>query len=70
MKAKTLRLSAEEFESLNEEFAGVCRGCGALDECAGIEPDGWGGKCPACGLHKVIGLEDGLICGIVEVAAD
>ena len=39
---------------------GFCLACGEENE--GIEPDGEGGECEACGAMKVMGAEQIILC--------
>jgi hypothetical protein len=47
---------------------GVCLDCGA--EAYGVEPDASGYQCESCGEHSVMGMEDAIIDGHIEVTGE
>lgn len=55
-----------EFAEYSEMHYGVCKVCKALAE-GGYEPDASGGECEACGSLAVMGLDNALIEGLIEI---
>jgi hypothetical protein len=62
---KKLRMTDEEFNKLQDDYAGVCMSCGEVNY--GCEPDMEGGECEECGAEDVMGIEDALIAGVVVI---
>ena len=50
------------FDSANEGF---CLNCGKTQ--SGVEPDARQYECESCGKHKVYGIEELLLMGLVEI---
>lgn len=59
-------ISEEEFREHNDAFDGLCLECGDWS-FGGVEPDAEGYKCAACGAMKVMGAENALILGHVDI---
>lgn len=61
-------MNESNYEELSEEGYGVCLACGDVNKGAGgwCEPDAEWYECVECGEHKVTGLENALIDGLVE----
>lgn len=60
------RMSGETFESLRDEYMGLCFACG--QEAYSVEPDARGYKCDGCGENKVFGAEEILIMGRIVIS--
>jgi len=58
-------MSEEEFIELSEGYMGICLECEEYQE--GCEPDAENFKCESCGAHKVMGLENALIAGQIDI---
>lgn len=62
----TTTMTEEEYLDLTNSYGGVCIKCGEIQE-GGVEPDAQGYECPACGEPAVMGAEDALMRGFIEV---
>jgi hypothetical protein len=51
---------------LHEEGAGICQQCGHVHGY-GIEPDAEGYECGHCGEYAVLGMEEALLRGRIEI---
>lgn len=60
------KLSESDFQTLSEEYAGICIECGEIQD-SGVEPDAHGYECNSCGKSSVYGLEEALLLGYVEI---
>ncbi len=59
-----VKITLEEYEAEKDNDAGVCLACGEFTH--GVEPDARGYECDCCGKHKVYGLDECLIMGLVS----
>ena len=59
-------VSEAEYLRHVDEYDGICLACGKW-KYGGVEPDAQGYKCPECGEHQVMGAEDALLMGDIEV---
>lgn len=59
-------VSKEEFEAHCEEYDGLCTACGAI-QWGEVEPDAEGYQCDECNSESVMGFEQALLCGFVEI---
>ena len=63
--AVTITMTEDEFREKCDEHVGVCLECGSeRGEC---EPDAEKYHCDECDENNVMGLEQALICGHVEI---
>jgi hypothetical protein len=69
MNKTTITISETDYSAMTLGMGspGVCLACGDLDEYAGCEPDARDYECPACGEHKLHGLEEALIIGALTI---
>jgi len=58
-------MTEREFREHCEDYAGICLACGELSY--GVEPDAEGYYCENCDEYEVVGLEQALITGTVEI---
>jgi hypothetical protein len=58
--------SEEEFSAHQEESDGICLGCGEWS-FGGCEPDARNYKCEVCGERKVVGAEEALLMGKLDI---
>ena len=63
---KKINLTEEEFREYRDEYFGFCTSCGELEE-GGVEPDARGYECGSCEKNSVIGLEEALITGHINI---
>jgi hypothetical protein len=59
-------ISEEEYYDHCDSDDGLCLACGEIRE-GSTEPDAEGYECEECGAHKVMGFEQAMICGFIEV---
>lgn len=59
-------MTQSEFSDLANMHYGICANCKTLAE-GGYEPDATGGECEVCGSQAVMGLENALIEGLIEI---
>lgn len=50
-----------------DENDGFCVSCGAFTTTGGVEPDAQGYECPDCGGDCVMGAEQALLEGLLDV---
>jgi len=62
---KVVRVSLDELE---DGTMGVCVACGEM--AYGVEPDARGYECDCCGKHRVYGLEEALLMGVIDIEDD
>ncbi len=63
-------MTVDEYREAREEYHGFCTECEAVTLECGVEPDARDYKCPECGLFTVIGIEEALIDGRIEITED
>lgn len=64
LNAHCFVMSEGAYHELREEYVGLCIECGA--ERDGCEPDAERYECEECERPAVFGIEDLLICGLIE----
>lgn len=57
-------ITLEEYEENMGDMMGLCLSCGEFQD--GCEPDAREYKCESCGKHKVYGLDEVMIMGLVS----
>jgi len=62
-----VKISAEEYLKLTEDYAGYCTACEKVIPEAGIEPDAEDCECPLCEGKFMIGLDNAVVEGNIEV---
>lgn len=62
-------MSESEFRDECEAFAGWCTGCREITRYA-TEPDAEGYECEKCGEMTVMGLEQALVAGLIDIDED
>lgn len=62
---KTIKLSEDTYNYMRDEYQGICLKCHShQDQC---EPDAENYSCAECGAFRVMGIENALIMGLVEI---
>lgn len=61
-----MEMTEQDYYVASEDGEGYCTECNELTR-SGVEPDARGYLCPACGCRTVMGLEDALVQGLVEL---
>lgn len=66
---KTLTITDARASELmfTDGHPGFCEHCGYFDEYAGCEPDARKYHCPECDTNNLMGFEEALVCGLVEI---
>lgn len=59
--------SEEEFSEHQESYDGICLNCGEWS-FGGCEPDARNYKCELCGERKVMGAEEALMMGKLDIS--
>ena len=65
-----MMLDYEEYQDLADGYAGYCRVCDEVTEDSGTEPDAEGYRCPVCGRSTLMGLEQAVLMGLVEIGGE
>lgn len=64
-----MKLTEAEFRMERDDYMGYCTACDDITtEC--VEPDAEGYTCEVCGEACVMGLEDALIAGYVQIVEE
>lgn len=53
-----------------DEYDGYCFSCGYVTNYGEVEPDADKRKCDECGKYKVMGIDNALICGYIDIIED
>lgn len=61
-----MKITMNEYINHCNDYDGFCLACEEFT-CGGVEPDAEGYLCEMCGENKVMGTEDALISGHIEV---
>ncbi len=61
-----MNMTEEEYEAESGNYAGYCQACDDIT-ADGVEPDAQGYKCPKCGQMQVMGLENALLAGHINL---
>ena len=56
----------EEYQGHCDEYDGICVQCGEWS-CGGVEPDAEKYECESCGAKAVMGAENALLFGILDI---
>jgi hypothetical protein len=67
MRKRTV--TTEEYMGLREESAGLCVACGAITY-GGVEPDARDYPCESCDERKLMGIEEALFEGAIEISGE
>lgn len=62
-----MKISASRYDAECYDNGGYCTECDEITTY-GIEPDAQGCECEACGSQSVMGVEEALISGLIEVS--
>jgi len=63
---KRTTMDEEAYLHGTEHSYGICSACGEVT-AGGCEPDMVDGECEYCGAYAVIGFENALCCGIIDL---
>ena len=67
-KTRPIEITEALYAELNESCGGFCIEC--RDVAYGVEPDARRYRCESCGADAVYGVEELLIRGLIEFAAE
>lgn len=59
-------ITTQEYRDHADAYDGFCLACGEFT-CGGVEPDAEGYECPYCDAMKVVGTEQALLLGSVDI---
>lgn len=68
VRGYNIQLTTEEYQELRDDYCGVCMRCGEI-KWDGCEPDMTNGPCESCGRSSVMGIEEMLLEGRVEIVS-
>lgn len=60
------KVSSEDYANHTEEYMGFCTNCKDFTTSE-VEPDAEGYKCEDCGQRTVVGAEQALLLGLIEI---
>jgi hypothetical protein len=68
-KSSVYNVRLETYEADHDEGVGICLACGDLNqsEDGWVEPDARNYPCAACGAKRVMGLDEALIAGRINL---
>lgn len=69
VKRNVVVLDEETYREECDAMAGLCLACGEVVNHGDVEPDAVEYECQACGEHAVMGLENALLGGDLEVVS-
>jgi len=58
-------MTEEEYLDYSNAYCGICTECGEIND--GVEPDAEGYLCSNCDEEAVTGIENALICDLIEI---
>ena len=64
-----ITLSTEEYLYHQESYDGLCINCWEWQD-GGVEPDAENYPCDACGMDQVMGAEQAMVIGYIEIDDD
>lgn len=60
-----ITITVSEYKEACDNYQGICLAC---EECQdSVEPDAEGYLCDSCGEHQVIGMEEALLMGELDI---
>lgn len=65
-RGRGVQCSDLEYKAHVRDYDGLCLACWQWTS-GGVEPDACGYECPECGEHTVIGAEDAMLMGLVDI---
>ncbi len=63
----TISMTEEEYHEFCESDSGYCTVCNEITMDCDVEPDAEKYECPKCGLNCVMGIENALVEGFIEI---
>lgn len=65
-----MNITEYAYEEACDDNAGYCTACDDITSDSGVEPDAEGYKCPTCDAMTVMGVEQALLVGKLEIDGD
>jgi len=62
-----MRLTMQAYKHHADLYDGYCTACDDITNTGGVEPDAEGYECEVCGGNSVMGIEQALIAGHIDV---
>lgn len=62
-----MKMSVEDYENDVVEFNGYCKACDKVTTFGGVEADARGYECDVCHGKTVLGIEEAIMMGHIEV---
>lgn len=62
-----MNLTESAYTEACGDSAGYCSECDDITSDSGVEPDAEGYKCPTCERMTVMGIEQALLVGMLEI---
>jgi hypothetical protein len=62
-----MTMSEDEYENHREEYNGYCIYCKDITNYGGVEPDARKYDCEECGHPGVMGIEEALMSGLIQI---
>lgn len=62
-----MKMKAKTFETKSENYDGYCSSCDAVTQKGGVEPDAQGYECPKCKKKTLMGIDEALMAGHLEI---
>lgn len=59
-------LTEAEYKEACDNYQGICLECEELQD--GVEPDAENYECESCGAFEVMGIEEALLMGEIDIA--
>ena len=64
-----MKLTEEQYKEASNDNYGYCRLCDDLAEFGGVEPDAQGYMCPDCDVSEMMGADQALLLGFLEIVS-
>jgi hypothetical protein len=66
MSIEPIEMTQDSYLAMTESYNGLCLECGETRE-GGCEPDAEKYECYSCGAHAVMGAENAMMAGHIEI---
>ena len=65
-----MKLTEHEYRTYCRDYDGYCPKCDEVTVWGGVEPDAEGRHCEQCESITVVGIEQAMIMGLIDVQED
>lgn len=62
-----MEMTSGEYQEYRNEYDGYCSTCDEVIACGGVEPDAHGYQCDECSEPTLMGIEQALLEGKIEI---